>query len=101
MNIHSYIWEVMKMLRSFAIVFVGLVSANSIAGTLCPDGSYVGGDTCSLTPGGRYVSGDNGAAQLAPNGQYVGGSKPMSLCPDGSYVSGSCQLAPNGRFVGE
>jgi hypothetical protein len=38
--------------------------------------------------------------QLAPNGQYVGGHGPVTLCPDGSYVSGQCVLAPNGQYVG-
>lgn len=39
--------------------------------------------------------------QLAPNGQYVSGRGAPALCPDGSYVVGSCHLAPNGKYVGD
>jgi hypothetical protein len=36
--------------------------------------------------------------RLAPDGTYVGGS-PV-LAPDGTYVSGTPRLAPNGKYVG-
>jgi hypothetical protein len=39
--------------------------------------------------------------RLAPNGTYVGGTGPITLCPDGSYVSGQCELTPNGTYVGQ
>lgn len=37
-------------------------------------------------------------AQLCPNGTYVLGT--CQLAPDGSYVGGTPTLAPNGRYVG-
>lgn len=104
------------MFRFSVIILVSFFVTNSFAGTMCPDGSFVGGDTCVMTPGGKFVSGDSGSPQMAPNGrfvegggtprmapngQFVGGDKPMTMCPDGSFVSGNCQLMPNGRFVGE
>lgn len=56
-----------------------------------------------LAPNGQFVGGGrngNASPRLAPNGQFVGGDKPMTMCPDGSFVAGQCVLAPNGRFVG-
>ena len=55
--------------------------------TMCPDGSYVSGNRCNLTPNGGYIGGRS--------------SRNMNLCPDGSYVSGNCKLTPSGRYVGE
>src|ERR1700722_9612777 len=70
-----------------------LLPVCSRAATLCPDGSYVGGDSCQLAPDGSYVSGSHGAQpRLAPDGRYVGGHGPVTLCPDGSYVNGQCHL---------
>lgn len=40
----------------------------------------------------------SGSCSLAPNGQYVSG-KP-TLAPDGSYVGGRPRLTPNGTYVG-
>ena len=65
------------------------------AQTLCPDGSYIGGSSCSMTPKGTYVDGE---PHLAPDGTYVGGEP--SLAPDGSYVGGDPELAPDGTYVG-
>ncbi len=65
------------------------------AQTLCPDGSYIAGSSCSMTPKGTYVDGE---PQLAPDGTYVGGEP--SLAPDGSYVGGDPELAPDGTYVG-
>ena len=39
------------------------------AQTLCPDGSYVGGDSCNMASDGSYVDGD---PTMAPDGNYVG-----------------------------
>ena len=72
-----------------------IFSSSSFAQTLCPDGSYVGGGSCSLAPDGSYVGGD---PELAPNGTYVGGEP--SLAPDGTYVGGDAELAPDGSYVG-
>jgi hypothetical protein len=63
-----------------------LFSGSSFAQTLCPDGSYVGGGSCSLAPDGSYVGGD---AELAPDGSYVGGQP--RLAPDGSYVGNASE----------
>ena len=38
--------------------------------TICPDGSYVGGDTCSITPDGSYVGGKS--YTMTSDGNYVG-----------------------------
>ena len=65
------------------------------AQTLCPDGSYIGGSSCNLTPKGTYVDGE---PQLAPDGTYVGGEP--SLAPDGTYVGGEPEMAPDGSYVG-
>ena len=80
--------------------------------TLCPDGSYVTGTSCYMTPKGTYVGGSN--ATLCPDGSYVSGnncymtpkgtyvgSNTATLCPDGSYVSGrNCYMTPSGTYVG-
>lgn len=78
---------------------------------ICPDGSYVYGTECRIAPNGRYLPGPatiapngqyvTGRPQIAPNGKYVGGSGPVRICPDGSYVAGSrCMITPNGTYVG-
>jgi len=56
----------------------------SYAQTLCPDGTYVGGDTCKMAPDGSYVG---GTPQIAPDGSYVGGTP--QITPNGSYVGGT------------
>ncbi|KRB81331.1 hypothetical protein ASE00_15190 [Sphingomonas sp. Root710] len=78
---------------------------------LCPDGSYVGGSGCVMTPEGNYVGGTpmltpngdfvGGTPQMAPNGRYIGGSGKPVRCPDGSYVAGACHMTPKGNYVGE
>ena len=40
------------------------------AQTMCPDGTYVGGDRCNMAPDGSYVGGDG--VTMAPDGSYVG-----------------------------
>jgi hypothetical protein len=97
----------------FLLMFI-FISLPVSASTLCPDGTYVAGDTCTLAPNGRYVGGEGSTlapdgsyvggrqgSRLAPDGSYVGGSGQMHLCPDGSYVNGNCRLTPNGKYVGE
>jgi hypothetical protein len=120
----------MAVPKTLSIIFLSLLSISSIAGTMCPDGSFVGGDSCQMTPDGKFVSGGGGVrmapdgsyvsggdsslgnpnakdgnmqrgVQMAPNGQFEGGNGPVTMCPDGSYVSGRCHMMPNGRFVGE
>lgn len=80
--------------------------------TLCPDGSYVSGTSCYMTPKGTYVGGSS--ATLCPDGSYVSGgncymtpkgtyvgSSTATICPDGSYVSGrNCYMTPKGTYVG-
>lgn len=39
-----------------------------------------------------------GTCNMAPDGSYVGGTPTMA--PDGSYVTGSPRMAPNGSYVG-
>jgi len=65
---------------------------------MCPDGTYVAGSTCHMTPNGGYVG---GKPAMAPNGNHVAGSDKSTTCPDGPYVSGSCHMTPNGRYVGD
>ena len=96
-----------------------LFPADSIAVTLCPDGSYVdrgpcklcpdgsyigGGGSCNLTPSGSYTRQNdnyNNSPRLAPSGKYIEGGRGMTMCPDGNYVAGSrCRLAPNGQYIG-
>lgn len=48
----------------FAIMAFGI---GAQAGTLCPDGTYVGGDTCTLCPDGTY---SGGSCELMPDGTY-------------------------------
>jgi hypothetical protein len=97
----------------FLLMFI-FISLPVSASTLCPDGTYVAGDTCTLAPNGKYVGGRDSTlapdgsyvggrqgSRLAPDGSYVGGSGQMHLCPDGSYVNGNCRLTPNGKYVGE
>lgn len=70
-------------------------SVVALGQTLCPDGSYVGGESCILSPDGTFV---DDAPNLAPDGSYVGGEP--ELAPDGSYVGGEPMLAPDGSYVG-
>jgi hypothetical protein len=93
---------------------LALFTGGAAQAAMCPDGSYVAGNTCQLAPNGSYVSGGGlpqlapngsyvgggGMPRLAPNGTYVGGSGSLTMCPDGSYVAGSCHLQPNGRYTG-
>jgi len=50
------------------ITGVILFTLSSSASTLCPDGSYVSGDTCTLCPDGTYVGSD--ICTLMPDGTY-------------------------------
>jgi hypothetical protein len=76
-------------------ILIAFMAIPAFAQTLCPDGSYVGGSSCNMTPRGGYV---NGEPELAPDGTYVGGEP--SLAPDGFYVDGEPELAPDGTYVG-
>jgi hypothetical protein len=88
--------EVMKPNHSMLIVLL-LISEVSWAG-MCPDGSYVSSDRCTMAPNGSYVGGDR--ATMAPDGSYVGGST-STMAPDGSYVEGNkATMAPDGSYVG-
>jgi hypothetical protein len=49
-------------------MFILSVPAGSVA--LCPDGTYVAGDTCTLCPDGSYVGGKR--CKLNPDGSYTG-----------------------------
>jgi len=59
--------KLLLLLFSLTLSFIGLANAS----TLCPNGTYVGGNTCTLCPNGQYVGGQT--CQLTPNGGYVGG----------------------------
>jgi hypothetical protein len=37
---------------------------------------------------------------LAPNGKYVGGTAPPRIAPNGDYVSGTPRILPNGEYGG-
>ena len=65
------------IIASIAISFAQV----SIAQTLCPDGSFVGGSECNLAPDGTFVGGE---PTMAPDGTFVGGEPAMA--PDGSFV---------------
>lgn len=100
-------------------VTAAITCSTASASTMCPDGSYVSGTRCNLTPNGTYVGSGNGhnsmticpdgsyvsgnRCNLTPSGGYIGGSssRNMNLCPDGSYVSGNCKLTLSGHYVGE
>lgn len=67
-------------------------------------GYFIG---CGLGGGCAMPSGNMVAAQPAlPAAPLVGPmsgtrlSSPNVMCPDGTYVIGTCRMAPNGRFVG-
>ena len=38
--------------------------------------------------------------QIAPNGSYVSGGPPPQIAPNGSYTSGTPRITPNGGYVG-
>jgi len=57
----------MKKIAMSIFVIVGLIAGLS-ASTLCPDGTYVGGDSCTLCPDGTYVG--DGSCDLMPDGTY-------------------------------
>ena len=65
------------MRRLLLLVCLTTFSAGTQAATLCPDGTYVHGNSC----------------RLAPNGSYVSGTQSIQLAPDGTYTDGQ-QLAP-------
>lgn len=77
------------------LILIAVLAIPAFAQTLCPDGSYVGGSSCNMTPKGGYVSGE---PELAPDGSYVGGEPHMA--PDGTYVGGEPEMAPDGSYVG-
>lgn len=54
-----------------------------------------------LLPGIVATPGGSGLTQITPGGGYVSADRPVSICPDGSYVAGNCVLTPNGKFVGQ
>ena len=71
--------------RALALVAVSVMFPAFASAVRCPDGSYVAGKQCKLTPGGGIV-----------------GGKSMKLCPDGKYVAGKrCKLQPDGSYTGE
>jgi hypothetical protein len=38
---------------------------------------------------------------MTPRGGYISGGKDMTMCADGSFVSGTrCELTPSGKFIG-
>jgi len=49
------------------IFTIAIFSTGTMASTLCPDGTYVGGDQCNLCPDGTYSS---GSCELMPDGTY-------------------------------
>lgn len=55
---------------ALAGVLTFAVAEKAHAYKLCPDGSYVGGDRCTMTPDGGYVGGNS--YELTPDGGYVG-----------------------------
>ena len=57
----------MKKLALTALMVFGISTAH--ATSLCPDGTWVGGTTCSLAPDGTWVGGN---PSLAPDGTWVG-----------------------------
>lgn len=59
----------MKFRKGYYLLIALLTSTGSVAQTLCPDGSYVGGSSCSMTPDGTFVGGE---PHMAPDGSYVG-----------------------------
>lgn len=78
---------------------------------LCPNGTYVSGSNCRLAPNGTYVGGTptlapdgsyvGGRPRIVPNGKYVGGYGKTTVCPDGSFVTGTrCLPTPAGTYVG-
>jgi hypothetical protein len=52
----------------FALVLAGLATG-ARAGTLCPDGTFVPGDSCILSFDGSHVIG--GPVTLPPDGVYI------------------------------
>ena len=102
--------NIMKILKILLMASAAFLMQPAMA-KMCPDGSYVAGNTCKLCPNGKYVGGKKcdlnpdgsytaGKGKLTPNGSYVPGNK-RRLCPDGSYVAGNrCKLMPNGTYIG-
>jgi hypothetical protein len=87
-------------------------TTNGARTIMCPDGSYVVGDSCHMAPDGTFVGGRpvmapdgsfvSGRPTLTPGGTFVGGSGKTTMCPDGSWVGGTrCKLLPNGKYIGE
>lgn len=76
---------------------------------LCPDDTYSSGN-CTLAPNGEYMGRQPGI--VAPNAQTYPSQRDLTrelstptqpqarLCPDGTYVNGTCKLAPDGSYVG-
>ena len=93
-----------------AVFFVSAVEAQ----TLCPDGTYVGGESraswlrmtrmfqgTSLSSWPRMEHIQVETLNWPRMHSYVGGGGDPRLCPDGTYVVGECELTPNGSYVGE
>jgi len=101
----------MNIFAGAALLSVAIASP-VLAGTQCPDGSYIPGDKCVLLPNGSYAS-RGGPVGLAPNSTFpigrIGSSQPgatverpsdATLCPNGQYVIGVCHLQPDGTYIG-
>lgn len=95
-----------------AAVILSFSANDAQASTRCPDGTYVGADSCTRAPDGTYVGGDSytrcpdgtyvggDSCSRAPDGTYISGDE-YTRCPDGTYVGGdSCNRTPNGDYVG-
>ena len=41
------------------------------------------------------------SAPARPVTKLAPSARPMTMCPDGTYVAGNCRLAPNGKYVGD
>ena len=61
---------------SALLMALALVVSQSAIAAMCPDGTYVSGNNCTMAPDGSYVGG--GKATMAPDGSYVALPPPTS-----------------------
>lgn len=65
-------------------------------GCAMPSGNMVA--TQPASPAAPLVGPMSGTRHSSPN--VIHAPPPPQMCPDGTYVIGTCKMAPNGRFVG-
>ena len=72
------------------MVIVLLFAQQSAFTRMCPDGTYVAGNNCTMAPDGSYVGGSR--STMAPDGSYTVGSHRQINTDSKKLQNGAAQL---------